>query len=111
MNTRLTKADKEYAQTQHELSYKVEETVSEASLTLTEDQYHIYASGEGFQYVFSKIYGGFTSMIVDGVEQLAGTSKFSMFRATTDNDAKMRPFWANVNIWQGENLDLSLIHI
>ena len=111
LNTRLTKADKEYAQTQHELSYKVEETVSEASLTLTEDQYHIYASGEGFQYVFSKIYGGFASMIVDGVEQLAGTSKFSMFRATTDNDAKMRPFWANVNIWQGENLDCAFTKV
>ena len=111
LNVRLTKAEKEYARTQHELPCKVEEKVSEASLTLTEDQYHIYASGEGFHYVFSKIYGGFTSMMVDGEEQLAGISKISMFRATTDNDAKMRPFWANVNIWQGENLDCAFTKV
>ena len=111
LNIRLTKAEKEYAQIQHELPYKVKEVVNEEALTLTEDQYHIYASGEGFNYVFSKMYGGFTSMIIDGVEQLAGTSKISMFRATTDNDAKMRPLWANVNIWQGENLDCSFTKV
>lgn len=111
LNIRLTKADKEYAQTQHELPYKVEETLEKESTALTEDLYYIYASGEGFHYVFSKLYGGFTSMIVDGVEQLAGISKISMFRATTDNDAKMRPLWANVNIWQGENLDCAFTKV
>ncbi len=72
---------------------------------LTEDLYHVYASGEHFAYTFSKHYGAFTSIKVDGEEQLEGRHVLSAFRAPTDNDRNIRARWENQNIWQGENLD------
>jgi beta-galactosidase len=65
----------------------------------------VYASGEGFQYTFSKHYGVFTSIVVDGQEQLGGLTKLSAFRAPTDNDAYVKARWMRTNAWQGENLD------
>ena len=78
---------------------------------LREDKYNVYASGEGFTYTFSKHYGAFTSMVVDGEEQLAGAQKLSAFRAPTDNDRNIVARWANLNIWQGENLDCAFSKI
>ncbi|MBQ8230968.1 MAG: glycoside hydrolase family 2 [Lachnospiraceae bacterium] len=82
-----------------------QESVSGKKAALSEDALNIYASGEGFAYTFSKHYGTFTSMVVDGEEQLAGMPKLSAFRAPTDNDRNIINQWANLNIWQGENLD------
>jgi len=105
LNTQLSKEGKVCASTQHPLpcNIKVEESCEKAALT--EDTLNVYAEGTGFAYVFSKHYGVFTSIKVNGEEQLAGNPKLSAFRAPTDNDVHMKTLWANVNIWQGENLD------
>ena len=72
---------------------------------MIEGDYDVTISGEGFTYMFSKHYGAFTSMIVYGEEQLAGKNVLSAFRAPTDNDRNIIKRWANLNIWEGENLD------
>lgn len=105
LNTELSKDGKVYASTQHELPCNIKAVVTDEKSTLTEDALNIYASGQSFAYVFSKHYGVFTSIKVNGEEQLAGKPKFSAFRAPTDNDIHMKPLWANINIWQGENLN------
>ena len=108
LNTVLRKDGQDYAATQHELPYellKESENETGRAAVLTEDELHIYAEGKNFAYVFSKHYGTFTSMNVNGREQLAGETKLSAFRAPTDNDRNVKQFWANENIWQGENLN------
>lgn len=108
LNVTLSRDGKRYACVQHELSCHItagetEETAIPA--TISEDSLFLYASGEHFSYVFSKHYGTFTSLVVDDREQLAGRTSLSAFRAPTDNDRNIQQFWANINIWQGENLD------
>ena len=105
LNTKLSKKGQVCAITQHKLPCEIIEEEEKCLTELTEDEYNIYASGRRFQYVFSKHYGAFTSMVVDGKEQLAGRMKLSAFRAPTDNDRKMKLLWGHYNIWQGENID------
>ena len=112
LNIKLIKNGKEYAITQHELPCvkKVnEENIAKA--VLTEDEHNIYAEGERFAYTFSKHYGVFASMVVDGKEQLSGKPVLSTFRAPTDNDRNIVNLWANKNIWQGENFDCAFSKI
>ena len=111
LNTALRKGEVIYAQTQHKLPCKLIEDERKPKLALTEDDLNIYAEGNGFSYTFSKHYGGFTSMIVGGREQLAGKSVISAFRAPTDNDRNIAVRWANINIWQGENLDCAFTKV
>ena len=105
LNTELSRDGKVYASTQHELpcNILVEERCEKAELT--EDKLYVYATGQNFSYAFSKHDGNFTSIVIDGQEQLAGKTKISAFRAPTDNDKNEKVYWANINIWQGENLD------
>ena len=49
--------------------------------------------------------------MIDGKEQLAGKTKLSLFRAPTDNDRNIINKWAKMNIWEGENLDVSFSKI
>jgi len=78
---------------------------------MVESDYEVTISGEGFTYTFSKHYGAFTGMIVDGEEQLAGKNVLSAFRAPTDNDRNIIGKWANLNIWEGENLDCAFTKV
>lgn len=105
LNIVLFKNGKCYAQTQHKLPYKPAEKVNADKAELTEDTYSIYAKGERFSYIFSKHYGVFTSIVVDGVEHLDGKTVLSAMRAPTDNDGRMLAKWTFQDIWQGENLD------
>ncbi|MBO5070934.1 MAG: glycoside hydrolase family 2 [Roseburia sp.] len=105
LNTVLMKDGKTYAETQHELPCILLAEEKPAGIALTEDSINIYASGKEFSYVFSKHYGAFTSIVVDGEEQLSGEMMLSAFRAPTDHDRKIKVRWANLNTWQGENLD------
>lgn len=105
LNTSLTKNGKVYAETQHELPCHVLPAPTASGLTLWEEGENIIAQGQGFTYVFSKHYGVFTSMVVDGQEQLAGKPVLTAFRAPTDNDRNIRFFWMKLTEWQGENLD------
>lgn len=106
LNVSLSKKGKVYAETQHELPYQeIIHNFDDIKANLIEDKYNIYASGERFNYTFSKHYGFFTSLIVDGIEHLDGESKISAMRAPTDNDRNVIQYWTNQNTWQGENLD------
>ena len=105
LNTALIKDNKTYAETQHELPCMIQPVEKQEAISLTEDEENIYASGLGFSYVFSKHYGAFTSIVVDGEEQLAGKMLLSAFRSPTDHDRKIKFRWANLNTWQGENLN------
>ena len=107
LNTSLTKNGKEYARTQHKLPCTMIGAEKSSKAALTEDQRNIYAFGEGFSYVFSKHYGTFTGMIIDGEEQLADKIKLSAFRAPTDNDRHIQRAWANFNNWESENLNVT----
>lgn len=105
LNIALAKAGKEYARTQHILPCIAEKEEEILYADFTEDNHNIYISGDRFCYVFSKFYGTFTSMKIDGEEQLEGRPMISAFRAPIDNDKHYKAFWANINAWQGENLD------
>ena len=108
----LTKGDFEVAHDQFELPFTLESDKNLAEKAkLKEDKYNIYAEGEGFSYIYSKFYGGFTSMVIGGKEQLAEKTGLSLFRAPTDNDRNIIYKWANMNIWEGENLDMSFSKI
>ena len=107
LNTSLKKNGKEYAVTQHKLPCAIIGEEKSSKAALTEDKQAIYAFGEGFSYVFSKHYGTFTSIIIDGEEQLADKIKLSAFRAPTDNDRHMKKAWASYNNWESENLDVT----
>ena len=110
LNTSLSRDGKTYAITQHSLPYTIKTENKEEKAVLKEDKLHIYASGDGFSYVFSKHYGRFESMIVDGEEQLAGDIKLSALRAPTDNDGKIAYKWMG-DRKQGENLDSALTKV
>ncbi len=107
LNISLLKDGKEYAKAQHILPCKTEKAEETKKAELTEDSLNIYAKGEGFSYTFSKHYGCFVSLIVNGEEQLDGGHSLSAFRAPTDNDGRMLALWTFQNIWQGENLDVT----
>ena len=83
---------------------KPEEIVS-APLSVKDGEFEIIAEGENFRYIISKQTGMFHSIIKDGKEQITAPSKLSYFRATTDNDRNIKPYWDRSNIWQGENFD------
>lgn len=105
LNVELYKQGECCAQTQHELAAVIEKEETQEAAVLTEDELYVYAQGENFKYIFSKHYGVFTSMVVNGREQLDGRYQLSAFRAPTDNERNIVVRWANVNIWQGENLN------
>ena len=108
ITAKLVKDGKTVAQTQHEYEVVKKECLNNSSLaTLEEDEFNIYANSEKFSYTFSKHYGGFTSIIVDGVQQLNGLTKLSVFKSLTDNERGIRPLWVHSNVWQGENLNAS----
>ena len=73
---------------------------------IREDGKRIYIKGKGFDYVFSKRYGGFESIKVNGREQICAVPIITSRRAATDNETHVRALWYNDNIWQGENLNV-----
>jgi len=105
LNVILSREGKCVAQTQHKLPCNIAKTENCAKAELTEDELNIYAKGENFSYIFSKHYGMFSSIVVEGIEHLNGEAVLSAMRAPTDNDARMLPKWTFQDIWQGENLD------
>lgn len=93
------------AQTQHLLQEgEKPEALRGAAITKENDREVIF-TGTGFRYVFSKLLGSFTSMVIDGEEQLAEPVRLTAWRAPTDNDRNIKLLWGSYNIWQGENLD------
>ena len=111
LNTRLYQGDREVAHTQHKLPCTVVKPAKKPKIQLHEDDQLICAEGENFRYDFSKHYGVFISLIVDGVEQLADRPTLSACRAPTDNDRNIQFRWLQLNEWQGENLDKSSVKV
>ena len=111
LNGELKKDGKVWAVVQHELPSVVKAAEEAPKAELTEDELCVYASGEKFSYVFSKHYGVFTSLVVDGKEQLDGKTTLSAFRAPIDNERTIKQYWMNLNVWEGENLDCAFTKV
>ncbi|MBQ9744801.1 MAG: glycoside hydrolase family 2 [Clostridia bacterium] len=88
---------------------KEEKDVTPAALI--EDGAYVYVNGNGFEYRYNKQYGNLDSIKVNGEELLYGPIGLGAFRALTDNDSRMLYRWANMNIWQGENLDCTFTNV
>lgn len=71
---------------------------SEGVLKSVDNRDRIQISGEKFTVAFDRKSGGLASLIYDGKEMLAGTSKMNAFRAFTDNDK-----WT-ANVWFANGL-------
>lgn len=93
------------AQTQHLLQEGAKPEALCGQAITEENDREVVFTGTGFRYVFSKLLGSFTSMAIDGEEQLAEPVRLTAWRAPTDNDRNIRLLWGSYNIWQGENLD------
>ncbi len=93
------------ARTQHKLADGTKSAYAHGTAAVEERPYEIIFSGERFRYVFSKQFGTFTSMVIDGEEQLAAPVRLTAWRAPTDNDRYIRLYWGSESLWQGENLD------
>ena len=111
LNAELWKDGVLWAHTQHPLPFDAVQTEEAPLLELTETDRDIIAQGQQFLYTFSKHYGAFTSMLIDGREQLADKPILTAFRAPTDNDRDTRFMWQQLDEWRGENLDKSSVKI
>lgn len=103
---RLYKNGNEIGITQHEIPADL---IKPELLTdfaeIIDERLDVIFKGERFTYTFSKHYGNFTSLIIDGKEYLADRMDFTTWRAPTDNERNIKTLWGNYNIWQGENID------
>jgi len=96
LNCRLEKDGAVPAETQHTIPCAVlPAALTQTPAQLREEGLNIIAEGAGFRYTFSKHSGTFTSLIVNGEEQLAAPMALTCFRAPTDNDRVIRCFWAD----------------
>ena len=111
LNAELKRDGKVYAVVQHKLPFVVKAEAQAPKAQLSEDDLFVYASGNKFSYTFSKKYGVFTSLVVDGEEQLDGRTQLSAFRAPTDNERSIKQYFLNINIWEGENLDCAFTKV
>ena len=111
LNCELLQDGRVCAATQHHLPCEMTARGSWTSAALREAGDDIIAEGEGFRYTFSKHYGVFTSIEVEGEEQLAGRPELTAFRAPTDNDRNVRFRWQQLDEWRGENLDKSFMKV
>ena len=95
------------ARCQNDLNVPVVSAPDESPLqSLFEDNRHIYANGDGFEYVFSKQYGNFESIRINGKEQLLDVIRLTAWRAPVDNDRNIKHYWGQYDEWRGENLDV-----
>lgn len=103
----VKKGGKEVAKTQHEVQHSVNKKIEWSDCAvMTQDEHRIYINGEGFAYIFSKQYGNFESIKINGEEQICAVPQLSTQRATIDNEVYMKALWNNENIWQGENINV-----
>lgn len=105
LNCRLLADGYEVAHTQHLLFRHSQLPDTQGGALTEENENEIFFSGDGFRYIFSKRMGTFTSMVIDGEEQLAQPICLTAWRAPTDNDRNVKFLWGSYNVWQGENLD------
>ena len=105
LNCYLIRVEQQVAATQHPLECDWVREEEAPGASLWEENGVIYAQGANFRYVFSKHYGVFTELWVDGENQLAAMPRLTACRAPTDNDRNIRFRWLQLDEWRGENLD------
>lgn len=106
LNCLLMKDGKVYAHTQHELPMeRLSAEISKAPAKFTETEKEIIAEGENFKYVFSKFYGTFISLCVNGRENITEKIKLSAFRAGISNERMDIKYWECQNEGHSENLN------
>lgn len=103
----LKKDGAEVARTQHKLPFE-KNPVKRTELTVApiESGDELIFKGDRFEYVFSKHYGEFTSIKIDGEEQILSAPALTAARAATDNEVHIHTRWYNDTIWDGENLNV-----
>jgi beta-galactosidase len=72
---------------------------------LEETEYEIIATGDNFRYTFSKHYGVFTDLEVDGKHLIDSPMHLTAFRAPTDNERQVKNKWIRNIVNYGENID------
>ena len=77
----------------------------ESGAALEEKEHEIIISGDGFRYTFSKLYGNFTDLEVNGKHLIEDRMKLSIFRAPIDNERPFKNMWIRNVVKWGENLD------
>lgn len=97
----------ECAQSQHKLEVEVEKITAPKKLAkLNEEKLSITANGNGFEYSFSKQYGNFESIKINGEEKLLDVIKLGVWHAPTDNERKNKHYWGGYdNSQTGYNLN------
>ena len=106
LNCYLRKSGKCYATEQHPLPCKiVPEKLCDTPAQLKAEGRFLIAEGKRFRYCFDTHYGSFTSMVIDGKEQIAEKMELTVFRAPVDNDRDIMGRWINISLWIGENID------
>ena len=100
LNCQLVNGDEILAHTQHELSF--EKTCGDdLPLANVKEEGNDYViEGDNFRYVFSRYFGNFTDIIIDGEPQICDLIKLTSWRAPTDNDRKEKVNWGST--WVGE---------
>ena len=102
----------EVAASQVDLGVSVLKTdKSLSAIALTETKKFIIAQGENFCYTFSKFYGAFVSMQVNGKEMLASPMVLSCLRAPTDNERRVKSHWLHHNNGPTEHMDRGMCKI
>jgi beta-galactosidase len=72
---------------------------------LEETEREIIATGENFRYTFSKHYGVFTDLEVNGKRLIDSPMHLTAFRAPTDNERQVKKYWISNPVNYGENLE------
>ncbi len=108
LNVILFDGTKTVAQAQHRIEVPIKASITAHPCAFSEDEHNIYASGEGFDYVFSKHLGSFISIKINGEEQLADEFKLSVFRAHIDNERGVVGRWYNARLDRAFNKVYSL---
>jgi len=85
--------------------------VTKAPAALTEDDRHVYAKGDRFAYAFSKQYGMFDSLVIDGRERLAGPVSLTAYRAIIDNEMFCYQNWKYDTQFNAENMDRAFTQV
>ena len=100
LNSTLLKGDEVIAHTKHALP---QEEINDEVLplaTVCEQGNDYIIEGNNFRYVFSRFYGNFTEIVIDGQKQICDPIKLTCWRAPTDNDRKEKSHWGIT--WVGE---------
>jgi beta-galactosidase len=80
--------------------------------TIIQEQPHSFViAGDHFQYEISKYTAMPIHMICSGAEQLVAPVELSVWRATTDNERKVKDKMGHTNTWEGENYDRIFNHV